>query len=59
MGVRKASKVERPAEGRSFVEYVEEEKTDIDITKADFLLSVGRESEARMKYLIMKIWRIS
>jgi len=31
-----------PAEGRSFVEYVEEEKTDIDITKADFLLSVGR-----------------
>jgi electron transfer flavoprotein alpha subunit len=31
-----------PAEGRSFIEYVEEEKTDIDITKADFLLSVGR-----------------
>ena len=30
------------AEGRSFIEYVEEEKTDIDITKADFLLSVGR-----------------
>jgi electron transfer flavoprotein alpha subunit len=29
-------------EGRSFIEYVEEEKTDIDITKADFLLSVGR-----------------
>jgi electron transfer flavoprotein alpha subunit len=28
--------------GRTFVEYVEEEKTDIDITKADFLLSVGR-----------------
>jgi electron transfer flavoprotein alpha subunit len=28
--------------GRAFVEYVEEEKTDIDITKADFLLSVGR-----------------
>ena len=31
-----------PVEGRSFIEYVEEEKTDIDITKADFLLSVGR-----------------
>jgi len=31
-----------PVEGRSFVEYVEEEKTDIDITKADFLLSIGR-----------------
>jgi electron transfer flavoprotein alpha subunit len=31
-----------PMEGRSFIEYVEEEKTDIDITKADFLLSVGR-----------------
>jgi electron transfer flavoprotein alpha subunit len=30
------------SEGRSFVEYVEEEKTEIDITKADFLLSVGR-----------------
>ncbi|MEN6617153.1 MAG: electron transfer flavoprotein subunit alpha/FixB family protein [Syntrophorhabdus sp.] len=30
------------AEGRVFVEYVEEEKSDIDITKADFLLSVGR-----------------
>ena len=30
------------AEGRSFIEYVEEEKTEIDITKADFLLSVGR-----------------
>ena len=29
-------------EGRSFVEYVEEEKGEIDITKADFLLSVGR-----------------
>jgi electron transfer flavoprotein alpha subunit len=29
-------------ERRSFIEYVEEEKTDIDITKADFLLSVGR-----------------
>ena len=28
--------------GRSFVEYVEEEKGAIDITKADFLLSVGR-----------------
>ena len=31
-----------PSEGRTFVEYVEEEKTEIDITKADFLLSVGR-----------------
>jgi electron transfer flavoprotein alpha subunit len=31
-----------PTEGRSFIEYVEEEKTDIDITKTDFLLSVGR-----------------
>jgi electron transfer flavoprotein alpha subunit len=30
------------SEGRSFVEYVEEEKAEIDITKADFLLSVGR-----------------
>jgi electron transfer flavoprotein alpha subunit len=30
------------ADARTFVEYVEEEKTDIDITKADFLLSVGR-----------------
>lgn len=30
------------AETRTFVEYVEEEKTDIDITKAEFLLSVGR-----------------
>ncbi len=29
-------------ETRTFVEYVEEEKTDIDITKAEFLLSVGR-----------------
>ena len=28
--------------GRSFIEYVEEEKGAIDITKADFLLSVGR-----------------
>lgn len=27
---------------RSFVDYVEEEKGEIDITKADFLLSVGR-----------------
>lgn len=27
---------------RTFVEYVEEEKTDIDIAKAEFLLSVGR-----------------
>ncbi len=31
-----------PSGGRTFVEYVEEEKTEIDITKADFLLSVGR-----------------
>jgi electron transfer flavoprotein alpha subunit len=31
-----------PAAGRTFVEYVEEEKGAIDITKADFLLSVGR-----------------
>ena len=30
------------ARGRDFVEYVEEEKGEIDITKADFLLSVGR-----------------
>ncbi len=28
--------------GRSFIEYVEEEKGAVDITKADFLLSVGR-----------------
>jgi len=27
---------------RTFIEYVEEEKTDVDITKAEFLLSVGR-----------------
>jgi electron transfer flavoprotein alpha subunit len=31
-----------PVAGRSFVEYVEEEKSEIDIAKADFLLSVGR-----------------
>jgi electron transfer flavoprotein alpha subunit len=31
-----------PAGGRSFVDYVEEEKGAVDITKADFLLSVGR-----------------
>ena len=30
------------AEGRAFMGYVEEEKGEIDITKADFLLSVGR-----------------
>jgi electron transfer flavoprotein alpha subunit len=30
------------SEGRTFVEYVEEEKGEIDITKAEFLLSVGR-----------------
>ncbi|HVN97204.1 MAG TPA: electron transfer flavoprotein subunit alpha/FixB family protein [Syntrophorhabdaceae bacterium] len=29
-------------DGRDFMEYVEEEKGEIDITKADFLLSVGR-----------------
>lgn len=31
-----------PAAQRTFIEYVEEEKTDIDITKAEFLLSIGR-----------------
>jgi electron transfer flavoprotein alpha subunit len=30
------------AEGRTFMEYVEEEKAEVDITKAKFLLSVGR-----------------
>jgi electron transfer flavoprotein alpha subunit len=30
------------SDGRSFIEYVEEEKGEVDITKADFLLSVGR-----------------
>jgi electron transfer flavoprotein alpha subunit len=30
------------SDARTFVEYVEEEKGEIDITKADFLLSVGR-----------------
>jgi len=30
------------SEGRSFIEYVEEEKTEIDITKAEFLIAVGR-----------------
>lgn len=45
--VDKAAKAEEmegvaPVETRTFVEYVEEEKGDIDITKADFLLSVGR-----------------
>jgi len=30
------------SDARTFVEYVEEEKSDIDITKAEFLLSVGR-----------------
>jgi electron transfer flavoprotein alpha subunit len=29
-------------EGRTFVEYVEEEKGAVDITKAEFLVSVGR-----------------
>jgi electron transfer flavoprotein alpha subunit len=28
--------------GRTFIEYVEEEKSEIDVTKADFLLSIGR-----------------
>lgn len=27
---------------RTFIEYVEEEKSEIDVTKADFLLSIGR-----------------
>jgi electron transfer flavoprotein alpha subunit len=31
-----------PDERRDFIEYVEEEKGEIDITKSDFLLSVGR-----------------
>ncbi len=31
-----------PPAGRSFIEYVEEEKGAVDITKAEFLLSVGR-----------------
>ncbi len=31
-----------PAEGRTFLEYVEEATGAVDITKADFLLSVGR-----------------
>jgi electron transfer flavoprotein alpha subunit len=31
-----------PAEGRTFLEYVEEAGGAVDITKADFLLSVGR-----------------
>jgi len=30
------------SDGRTFIEYVEEEKTDIDITKVEFLLSIGR-----------------
>ncbi|MDD3846259.1 MAG: electron transfer flavoprotein subunit alpha/FixB family protein [Syntrophorhabdaceae bacterium] len=29
-------------EGRTFIDYVEEERSDVDITKAEFLLSVGR-----------------
>ncbi|MDR2017399.1 MAG: electron transfer flavoprotein subunit alpha/FixB family protein [Syntrophobacterales bacterium] len=29
-------------DSRTFVEYVEEEKSEVDITKADFLISVGR-----------------
>lgn len=31
-----------PNPGRTFMEYVEEEKSEIDVTKADFLLSIGR-----------------
>jgi electron transfer flavoprotein alpha subunit len=31
-----------PTAQRGFIEYVEEERTDIDITKAEFLLSIGR-----------------
>lgn len=31
-----------PSSARTFVEFVEEEKTDVDITKAEFLLSLGR-----------------
>jgi electron transfer flavoprotein alpha subunit len=31
-----------PNSARTFVEFVEEEKTDVDITKAEFLLSLGR-----------------
>lgn len=31
-----------PVESRSFIEYIEEEKSDIDITKAEFLISIGR-----------------
>jgi electron transfer flavoprotein alpha subunit len=40
----KASEIDGPAgnDGRTFVEYVEEEKSEIDVTKADFLLSIGR-----------------
>ncbi len=36
--------IEAPSasEGRTFIEYVEEEKAAVDITKADFLVSVGR-----------------
>lgn len=36
--------IDGPADndGRTFVEYVEEEKSEIDVTKADFLLSIGR-----------------
>jgi electron transfer flavoprotein alpha subunit len=31
-----------PAAGRTFMEYVEEEASAVDITKADFLISLGR-----------------
>ncbi len=34
--------VDPSTDKRSFMGYVEEEKTDVDIAKADFLLSVGR-----------------
>lgn len=38
----KALEALKPGEGRTFIEYVEEEKAGVDITKADFLLSIGR-----------------
>lgn len=31
-----------PSSGRTFMEYVEEEASEVDITKADFLVSLGR-----------------
>jgi len=40
----KKEKIDAPLaeDERSFIEYVEEEKTEIDITKAEMLLSIGR-----------------